>query len=283
LFFLQEVEDTPDRPRLLAFAPTYDNLDDIDTSKFLASRDYIDYLVPLKYIKEEIGGISEVLDADVFLDYDATEQVFWNKAGDYNILHFAMHTLINDANPMFSQLVFTLTNDTVEDNDGLLNTYEIYNMNLNARLAVLSACNTGYGKLQKGEGIMSLARGFIYAGVPSIIMTLWAVEDQSGAELMTRFYKFLSEGDAIDEALRKAKLEYLSTADQLRSHPYLWASYVSIGKVEPIYHRGLSTVFVLAGAALIITGLLIFLSCKKRRKKLLKRRDPSTPIGRHAP
>ena len=273
LFFLQEIDEERGETRLLAFAPTYDNLDDIDTSKFLASRDYIDYLVPLKYLKEEISGISDILDAEVYLDYEATEQVFWNKAGDYDILHFAMHTLINDANPMFSQLVFTLTNDTVENNDGLLNTYEIYNMNLNARMAVLSACNTGYGKLQKGEGIMSLARGFIYAGVPSIIMTLWAVEDKSGSELMTRFYKFLSEGDAIDEALRKAKLEYLSTADQLRSHPYLWASYVSIGKVEPIYPAGLNMIYVLAGAALIIAGLVIFLSCKNRRRKLFEKRD----------
>ena len=209
------------------------------------------------------------MDAKVYLDYDATEQAFWTTAGDYDILHLAMHTLINDANPMFSQLVFTLSNDTVENNDGLLNTYEIYNMNLNARMAVLSACNTGYGKLQKGEGIMSLARGFMYAGVPSIIMTLWAVEDQSGSELMTRFYKFLSDGDEIDEALRKAKLEYLAGADELRAHPYLWASYVSIGKANPIYPGKLNLLFVLGGAALIIAGLVIFLSCRKNRKKLM--------------
>jgi len=272
LLFFQEINEKPGQIRLMAFAPTYENLDDIDTSKFLASRGYIDYLVPLKYLKEEIRGISEILDAEVFMDFDATEEVFWNQAGNFDILHFAMHTLINDANPMFSQLVFTLTNDTLENNDGLLNTYEIYNMDLNARLAVLSACNTGYGKLQKGEGIMSLARGFIYAGVPSIIMTLWAVEDQSGSELMIRFYKFLSEGDAIDEALRKAKLEYLSTADQLRAHPYLWASYVSIGKADPIYIVGcLNLPFVLGGGALIIIGLVIFFSCKNRRKFLFKK------------
>jgi len=267
LLFYQEITEKPRQTRLMAFAPTYENLDDIDTSKFLASRDYIDYLVPLKYLKQEIQGISEILDAEVFMDYNATEEVFWNQAGDFDILHFAMHTLINDANPMFSQLVFTLTNDTLANNDGLLNTYEIYNMDLNARMAVLSACNTGYGRLQKGEGIMSLARGFIYAGVPSIIMTLWAVEDQSGSELMTRFYKFLSEGDDIDEALRKAKLEYLLTADQLRAHPYLWASYVSIGKTEPIYPAsGLNLYFVFGGALLIIAAIVLFFSCKRRRR-----------------
>ena len=114
---------------------------------------------------------------------------------------------------------------------------------------------------------MSLARGFIYAGVPSIIMTLWAVEDKSGSELMTRFYKFLSEGDEIDEALHKAKLEYLATADQLRAHPYLWSSYVSIGKTEAIYSYGMpSLAFILGGAGLILLGLFIFLRCRIRRK-----------------
>ena len=97
-----------------------------------------------------------------------------------------MHTLINDEVPLASKLVFSYNNDTVED--GFLNTYEIYNLDLNAELAVLSACETGIGKLSKGEGIMSLARGFMYAGVPGIVMTLWAVEDIAGAQIITEFY-----------------------------------------------------------------------------------------------
>ncbi len=102
-------------------------------------------------------------------------------------------------------------------------------MKLNAQLAVLSACNTGKGKLLGGEGVLSLSRGFFYAGVPSVIMTLWAVEDRSGADLMTSFYKYLAEGKTKDEALRLAKVDYLKSSDQMRSHPHFWAAYMSIG------------------------------------------------------
>ena len=78
------------------------------------------------------------------------------------------------------------------------------------RLAVLSACNTGTGKLMKGEGMMNLARGFIYAGVPGIVMTLWSVEDQSSAEIVEKFYEYLEDGMAKDEALRQAKLDLIN-------------------------------------------------------------------------
>ena len=81
---------------------------------------------------------------------------------------------------------------------------------------------------------MSLARGFIYAGVPSIVMTLWEVEDKSGANIMTFFYENLDKGMSKDVALQQAKLNYLDHAPQLRAHPYFWAAYVDIGNTEPI-------------------------------------------------
>ncbi|MFO8129661.1 MAG: CHAT domain-containing tetratricopeptide repeat protein [Bacteroidales bacterium] len=222
---------------LLAFAPTYENIDEIDTFKFVTSRDYKSYLVPLNFVKQEIENITGIIPGVSFVDYDATEEKFWHFGRDYDILHFAMHTLINDEQPMYSQLVFTLTNDSLETNDGLLNTYEIYNADLNAELAVLSACNTGYGKLQKGEGIMSLARGFIYAGVPSIVMTLWAVEDRSGSILMSGFYDQMARGVPLDIALQQAKLNYLEESGMLTAHPYLWSGYVCIGDNHALYKR----------------------------------------------
>ena len=263
LLYHQKSVELQKENSLVAFAPTYENINQIDTIKFIASRDYLDYLVPLKYLKEEVLGISEITDGDVFIDYDATEKAFWNNAANYDILHFAMHTLINDERPMFSQLVFTLTNDTSENNDGLLNTYEIYNMDLNARMAVLSACNTGYGKLQKGEGIMSLARGFIYAGVPSIVMTLWAVEDRSGSDLMKKFYEYVSQGYDIDKALQKAKLQHLESSDRLNAHPYLWSAYVSIGKTAPLFTRTYKW-YIISG---VLLGLLVILILAIRYQK----------------
>ena len=141
-------------------------------------------------------------------------------------------------------------------------------MQLQARMAVLSACNTGYGKLQKGEGIMSMARGFIFAGVPSIIITLWAVEDQSGSILMSKFYQNLVEGMEIDEALQEAKLQYLQEADQLSAHPYLWSGYVSIGSTDALIVHVFGKVYQLI-TALFGLGLILFLifRFRKRRKR----------------
>jgi CHAT domain-containing protein len=125
-------------------------------------------------------------------------------------------------------------------------------MNLKSRLTVLSACNTGSGRLQKGEGVMSLARAFLYAGCPAIVMTLWSVEDASSANLMIDFYKNLLSGYSKDEALRKAKIKHIKNADPLKAHPYFWLGYVSIGDQRALYHTktiyfvGMILVFLLA-------------------------------------
>ena len=82
---------------------------------------------------------------------------------------------------------------------------------------------------------MSLARGFIHAGVPTIIMSLWAMEDHSGSKIVTLFYEYLSKGHNVDEALRNAKLDYLETSDNFSAHPYLWSAFVTIGDTEPLF------------------------------------------------
>ncbi len=135
-------------------------------------------------------------------------------------------------------------------------------MNINAKLAVLSACNTGSGTLQKGEGVMSLARGFIMAGCPSIIMTLWALEDKSGLKIMTSFYKLFLKGKSSDYALWQAKLEYLENADKLKSHPYFWSGYVMIG--NPVSMKKNTAYYLLGLLFLLITaGIVIFRTKKK--------------------
>ncbi|MBD3319555.1 MAG: CHAT domain-containing protein, partial [Chitinivibrionales bacterium] len=177
---------------LLAFAPDYTEL--VASSQQEPS--FLDYyrnkLIPIPWAKEEVRKISKIIKADVYMDEEASEGNYKKNAQNYDILHLAMHTIVDNENPMYSKLAFTQNVDHNED--GFLNTYEIYNMNYNARLAVLSSCNSGYGKLQKGEGVMSLARGFTYAGCPSIVMTLWEVSDKSGADLMTGFYRYLKKG-----------------------------------------------------------------------------------------
>ncbi len=215
---------------LLVFAPEYNS----EEARIDPETSISYYLRPLSGAKDEVKAINHYIKADAFVDKAAQENVFKEKAPEFDILHLAMHTIMNDSLPMFSKLVFSKPNGNSVD-DGYLNTYEIYNMKLNARLAVLSACETGTGKLQKGEGVMSMARGFIYAGCPSIIMTLWQVEDKSGVKIMDDFYHFLANGKHKDVALRLAKLRHLENSDPLTAHPHFWLGYVNIGNPEPLY------------------------------------------------
>ena len=187
--------------------------------------------------QEEVSQIARQLGGQALLGPKATEAHFKQYAPESRILHLAMHGFLNDCDPLYSGLVFSRVvgatgADTLEDADGILHAYEIYNLPLNADLAVLSACNTGRGQLAKGEGIMSLARAFKYAGCANILMSLWQADDQSTAQIMQGFYQYLKQGLGKDEAIRRAKLDYLA-ADS-RNHPFFWGAFVLIGDDAPV-------------------------------------------------
>lgn len=248
----------------IGFAPIYQNREATtkDTiSDVLALRD-------IPGIREEVRQISNTISGgEIFMKEQATERVFKKISGDYEILHLALHTMIDKDNPMYSKMIFSNIPDSTEDQ--MLNAYEVYNLDLNARLAVLSSCNTGIGQLINGEGVMSLARGFIYSGVPSVVMTLWEAEDESASGLMPIFYNNLIQGEPIDNALKQAKLDYLEQADRLRSHPYFWSSYVMIGSNQPIVslseQKRLS--YTILTLSILLLGAL-FVIVKKARGKL---------------
>lgn len=217
---------------LLAFAKNYES-DTTKTEPFLRQSNESNLNLPvLKGTIDEVKNISDIIDSDVYLNDEATENIFKHEANKYDIIHAALHTKINNEKPMFSNLVLSQSNDS--DDDGMLNTYEIYGLDIHAQLIVLSACETGSGKLNSAEGIMSLARGFLYAGCPGVVMTLWKVEDNQSAKIITSFYKYLTQGKSKIEALRLSKLDYLKTSDPLFSHPYFWAGYVDIGNPDPL-------------------------------------------------
>ena len=213
---------------LLAFAPQYGEFNKNADAEF-------NQLPPLTGIMNEVKGISEQIKSRVFAGDEATESNFRKNYSNYDILHLAMHAIINDSVPMFSKLAFAPENDSVQSEDGWLTTSEIYNLRLNARLSVLSACNTGSGVLREGEGVISLARGFFYAGCPSVVMTLWEVEDRSGASIMEDFYRFLKAGKKKPVALRLAKLKHLKDSNPVSAHPHVWLSYVTIGNSDALY------------------------------------------------
>jgi hypothetical protein len=131
---------------------------------------------------------------------------------------------------------------------------------------VLSACNTGTGKLERGEGIISLARGFFYSGIPSVVMTLWEIEDHSSADLITLFYENLKKGMTKDVAMQQAKLDYLQGSDQLHSHPYFWAGFVVIGKTEPLpssYPVPIRNLFIWIALPVLLITCALFLYKKR--------------------
>ena len=138
-------------------------------------------------------------------------------------------------------------------------------MEIPTKLAVLSACNTGFGKMINGEGVMSLARAFTYAGAESVVMSHWRVDDKSSSTIMQYFYKYLAEGKSKDKALRLAKLQFLEEAHPASQHPFHWNNYVLLGNTSPI---GISKWYQSIWLYLILTftALGIYLLYQKRRK-----------------
>ena len=244
---------------LLAIAPSFNPGDNLPTFITERGEEFID----LVGSKIEVSSINKIFRGEQQLDSLATEQNFKTFAGNYKILHIATHGLIDDKDPMNSRLLFYRNSDP--EQDGNLYTYELFNMQLNAELAVLSACNTGYGKLEEGEGIISLARGFLFAGVPSIVMTLWCVPDGTSAMIVEHFYKYLKEGYPKDMALQKAKLDYLNQADNLKSNPYFWAGFVNIGNTDPFTPQQLGNWYFVAISGFIL--LLLILVWRKLRRE----------------
>lgn len=131
-------------------------------------------------------------------------------------------------------------------------------------MVVLSACNSGTGTLYYGEGLMSLARGFILAGASSVIKTAWDVNDETSAAIITRFYYHLSKGKQKNEAMRLAKLEYLKESSPAFTSPYFWAAYEVLGDNAPVARNDLRSVLIIISLIVILaTGIL--LSYFKRR------------------
>jgi CHAT domain-containing protein len=191
-------------------------------------------LTDLPYARQEAEYISDITGGKLYLNNEAKESVYKAESGKYDIIHLAMHTILNDKDPMNSTLIFSPESDSIDDR--YLKTYEVYGIPLNAKMVVLSSCNTGSGFLFSGEGILSLARGFIYSGSQSVVMSMWEIEDKSGTEIVKMFYKNLKKGYSKSVALRKARVAYLKKSDQLRSHPYFWSTLVIYGNNTPLYY-----------------------------------------------
>ena len=162
--------------------------------------------------------------AEVLLGLQATKAAVLNTLGNYRIVHFATHGVLNNRHPQLSALVLSLFDRQGRAMDGFLRLHDIYNLELQADLVVLSACQTALGKEIQGEGLVGLTRGFMYAGAPRVLATLWTVQDRASMELLDRFYQLmLGDGERPAAAIRQAQLA-LWQGRQF-SPPYFWAGF----------------------------------------------------------
>ena len=236
-------------PKVIGFAPDYPNSDPDDKSVL---RSLKDNNIEIESILKNFNGIS-------FSAGKATLSGFRANLKSNAILHLAMHAELDTLQAGSSSLVFTP--DSKDPRNCRLYNYEIGQLNIKSPLVVLSACNTGNGKLYSGEGLLSLARSFILAGVPSVVETLWPVQDVASSKIMGDFYKHLSEGDPKNTALRLAKLDYINNTSPSFVDPRFWAAYTLAGDVSAIKRFWWKEPWFLTSMALLIsmlTALLVY-------------------------
>ncbi len=265
----QQQNKRKNNSKLLACAASYEseNTSHKSALRSPALRNLRKVLQALPAAQKEVESLSEGFEGSYLYGEMANETEFKKLASEFAVIHLAMHGLLNTQHPILSSLAFTENGDSLEDN--FLQAYEISQLQLNADLVVLSACETGYGKFQQGEGVMSLARSFMYAGVPSLVVSLWQVNDASTAIIMQNFYKNLAQGLDKAKALQKAKLDYIALADDLVAHPAFWAPFIQLGDKQPVQIRqkGAGNIlwWLIGGSGVVLVFIVIGLI---RRRKI---------------
>ena len=205
---------------------------------------------PLPYVDQEVKAIAKHHKTDLLIGKEATEATLLERVGTFSMLHLAAHGELNTTSPLFSHIL--LSPD--EENDGKLEVHEVYGLSLQqANLVVLSACETHLGKQSRGDDIIGLTRAFMYAGTPSVIASLWKVDDRATSDLMAIFYTYLKRGKSKAEALRIAQIK---TRDRY-PHPYYWAAFVLTGDPGINTERVAWTKVLILG--LIIAGVLVII------------------------
>ena len=250
---------TTPSPQLLSFAPSFHNLDK-NYDELLVSRARLDELV---HSLPEIETINNLMNCEMRTGKEASKKTFLDMASDYQFLHLATHGKMDDKNAGFSFVAFSNMVDTLKESYKLF-TNELNTLRLNADMVVLSACETGIGAVYKGEGIISLSRGFLAAGAKSVITTLWSINDKFTSEIVAAFYGNLKKTMGKEEALRQAKLAYLKGSDNFEAHPKYWAAFMPVGDMTPIDEQVFvkemdkTMYLLLAGGGSVLLGLFFF-------------------------
>jgi CHAT domain-containing protein len=246
----------PEGEEVLSFAPNYGSTADNGS-------------VPDSLIGtvNELESVYRWFRGKRFTGESATEANFSLSMQKPAIFHLAMHSISDSTDSRYSYLLFDTHNDTLED--GRLYNYEISLSRLKSPMVVLSSCNSGSGTLYHGEGLMSLARGFILAGASSVIMTSWKVNDETSAGIISGFYQSLASGKRKDIALRLSKLKYLKGSSPAYSNPYYWAAYEVLGSTAPIRRNSIPSGLIIC--AVFLLTIVVLIRYRSRRRILSER------------
>ncbi|PVW16278.1 CHAT domain-containing protein [Marixanthomonas spongiae] len=252
-YFLKEhpYQSKADKDLLVAFAPQYTSTED-KGQNLRGSR-----FQEIEGARQEAETITTTFGGDLFLGDEATIENFITHSSTYKIYHLAMHAVLNEQEHYKSSLIFN-GNDPFDFSS-------LYGLYFPADLVVLSACNTGVGKLASGEGLLSLSRALTYSGARSSVYSLWEVPDKETAEIMASFYRYLQTGENKATALANAKRDFKQN-NPMKGHPYYWAGFVIAGDTVPILAKNntLQGLLLVTGVAVCL-GVFLY-----RRKKQVK-------------
>ncbi len=220
----------------------------------------------LDYTQDEIESIASIFETKSYMHDAANKGTFLDDHQDFSILHIASHAESNVEQPAYSRLWFHPDN---RHGDQALYSYEIQNMKFESELVVLSACESGVGQINQGEGALSLAKSFMYGGVPSVLMTRWKIDDGSTHHIVAEYYRQLKEGQTKQKALQLAKIQYLDQhADVIKAHPFYWAGLSQIGNTAAFTSSNPLKPWLIPTAILFAVSLIVFFFFKTGKRNL---------------
>ncbi|RFN58854.1 CHAT domain-containing protein [Marixanthomonas ophiurae] len=252
----------------IAFAPEFSS--EMKTTykstlkdSLLLDQEYLT-LLPQPFSINLVDTYSKKLNGITYVNENASKDAFINHAKNHKIIHIGTHAESNNISPELSRLIFAKNVSEHKKGENFLYTYQIYNCDLSSDLAILTACETGKPSYQAGEGMISLAHAFAYAGSESILTSLWKIDEQSSAEIIATFYDNLQNGLPKDQALKEAKLTYLSKAEGRTLAPLYWGGLALMGNSATIELQQSGLPWYVYLIAALLMGSLFFYFLKRK-------------------
>ncbi|MAZ29130.1 MAG: hypothetical protein CL868_18900 [Cytophagaceae bacterium] len=226
-----------------------------------------DYLTLLSqpFSGDLVKELKQMMGARIFMEEEATKENFLANAKENTVLHIGTHASSNNLRPEFSQLVFAKGESPEADN--ILYANEIYETTMNSQLTVLTACETGKPGYKPGEGMISLAHAFNYAGSQSLLTSLWEIDEESSSSILKDFYEYIEDGNTKDVALHRAKMDYLQSHDGRLRAPQYWAGLVVMGDLSAVEvpGNGWGTWWTIGLIALLSVAVVFFVARGKNK------------------